>query len=418
MHIFHSPIPINADGVWELHEEPHEMLFSKTAFRGFELGLTLDYHLSTCVRGQKSLHEDLRKFLVAECKDLDTSQLPKTLLKSKSDKYRGFSAMQKAIRRGDAVLAWRAAHALLIAGEGSSMWRRLLVVALEDIGVGDPYAIALTLRAVMDKAIKLEIGELKLVWFLVQRLCAAPKSRDLCDLDVWCELSDHMHAPVGQTLWMEGTQLVNAASNLNEPFCNRLAALYRLSGKFPKMTPHGNPPVDRTLRHAYSAMQVPALFRYISLRGLAWAQSFMAMSIPLIWQMVCASPQVVTGEDPFHEHMDDVKIGNAYAATLDKHTWAGKAAITKFCFQAPIKEWFDAHPWVDAKASMERAVFYVEGAILAPRLVYCGSAELFWQVLQDKMKLNGFKSFDEGMEFYKLVGENMSLLHQLRTFSQ
>ena len=47
-----------------------------------------------------------------------------------------------------------------------------------------------------------------------------------------------------------------------------------------------------------------------------------------------------------------------------------------------------------------------------------GSAELFWRCCQDKMKLNGFKSFDEGMEFYQLVGENMSLLHQLRTFSQ
>ena len=69
------------------------------------------------------------------------------------------------------------------------MWRRLLVVALEDVGPGDPYGVALMLRAVTDKALRAEIGELKLVWYLVQRLAAAPKSRDLCDIDVWCELS-------------------------------------------------------------------------------------------------------------------------------------------------------------------------------------------------------------------------------------
>ena len=38
-----------------------------------------------------------------------------------------------------------------------------------------------------------------------------------------------------------------------------------------------------------------------------------------------------------------------------------------------MQKWFEAHPWVDAKKSMERAVFYVEGAILAPRLTYVGA---------------------------------------------
>ena len=39
------------------------------------------------------------------------------------------------------------------------------MVALEDVGPGDPYGVALMLRAVTDKALRAEIGELKLVWF-------------------------------------------------------------------------------------------------------------------------------------------------------------------------------------------------------------------------------------------------------------
>ena len=48
---------------------------------------------------------------------------------------------------------------------------------------------------------------------------------------------------------------------------DRLAAVYRLSGKFPKMTKHGNPPVDKALRHFHNAVRLPPLFRYIS-RGV------------------------------------------------------------------------------------------------------------------------------------------------------
>src|SRR5271166_654229 len=404
MHILHSPIPVNPAGLWELAEGPHELLFSKTALRGFELGLTLDYHLPSCSRGQQSLQSDLRKFLVAETKDLDTSELPKPVLKSKSDKYRGYSAMQKAIRRGDSLLGWRAAHALHASGDGSSMWRRLMVVGLEDVGIGDPYGAALVLLAVTDKALRAEVGDLKLIWYFVQRFAAAPKSRDLCDLDVWCEIGGHLDNPIGEMLWMGGEQLVNLAANPNDAFVNRLAAVYRLSGKFPKVTPHGNPPVDKGLRHFHKAVQLPPLFRYISTKGMGWAQSAMAMIMPLQWQMFCASHTAAAGCDPFGQYLDEVKIGGVYAASLDKHTWAGKAAIGKFCSHPSIQKWFEAHPWVDAKKSMERAVFYVEGAVLVPRLAYVGAGRLFWDILKDKLKTNGFKTFAEGMEFYKLVG--------------
>ena len=138
------------------------------------------------------------------------------------------------------------------------------------------------------------------------------------------------------------------------------------------------------------------------------------MIMPLVWQMVCASPIVTAGADPFLKFLDDVKIGNVYAATLDKHTWAGKAAIGKFCGHKPIRDWFEAHPWVDAKKAMERAVFYVEGALLVPRLSYAGAEQLYWDVLRDKLATNGFKSFEEGLEFYDLVGLNLAVLHKLR----
>lgn len=51
------------------------------------------------------------------------------------------SLLQKAVRRGDLTVARRAGHQLLHA-DPNRLWRRLMVVALEDIGLGDPEAAA------------------------------------------------------------------------------------------------------------------------------------------------------------------------------------------------------------------------------------------------------------------------------------
>jgi hypothetical protein len=52
------------------------------------------------------------------------------------------SLLQKAIRRGRKDLAFRAAAMLLI-GAPEKLWRRLVCIAFEDIGLGDLDTVAL-----------------------------------------------------------------------------------------------------------------------------------------------------------------------------------------------------------------------------------------------------------------------------------
>jgi replication-associated recombination protein RarA len=68
------------------------------------------------------------------------------------DRWLAASALQKAIRRGDAPTAQRAARTLY-RHDPRSAWRRLLVIAYEDIGIGAPAAvISTTLHSANPKA--------------------------------------------------------------------------------------------------------------------------------------------------------------------------------------------------------------------------------------------------------------------------
>ena len=60
-------------------------------------------------------------------------------------KWIALSCLQKAIRRGDGQLA-RSAAIRLHAISGNLLRRRLAVIAVEDIGLGDPSSIPQALR--------------------------------------------------------------------------------------------------------------------------------------------------------------------------------------------------------------------------------------------------------------------------------
>jgi replication-associated recombination protein RarA len=98
------------------------------------------------------------------------------------------SALQKAVRRGemDGAMYWAAE--LDRSGYGAWMWKRLLVIASEDVGVADPHLIA-TIRALRElhrEIAKKDPTEGRLqVLHAVYLLVRAPKSRALVMAACW-----------------------------------------------------------------------------------------------------------------------------------------------------------------------------------------------------------------------------------------
>ncbi len=94
-----------------------------------------------------------------------------------ADPYLLTSAMQKAVRRGNVEIARRAGHQLLVI-DRSRLWRRLAVVALEDIGIADiDVAAELVGIATMPAARRLLGGDTQALDITLVRACSAAKDR-------------------------------------------------------------------------------------------------------------------------------------------------------------------------------------------------------------------------------------------------
>ena len=101
-----------------------------------------------------------------------------------ADQYLLASLVQKAIRRGDVTIARRAAHQLL-ALDPSRLWRRLRVIALEDIGIGDmDVAAEMVGIAVHPELRRVLGGNVRALDYALTRACSAVKDRS----------ADHLHS--------------------------------------------------------------------------------------------------------------------------------------------------------------------------------------------------------------------------------
>jgi hypothetical protein len=93
------------------------------------------------------------------------------------DKHLLASLLQKAIRRGDLSVAGRAARRLLEI-DRPRLWRRLMVTALEDIGIGDVEASVLLIAAATNGRWRACLGgDELLLSHLLPRACSAIKDR-------------------------------------------------------------------------------------------------------------------------------------------------------------------------------------------------------------------------------------------------
>lgn len=105
---------------------------------------------------------------------------PERLAADADERWKLASALQKSVRRGHTHCAIRFA-VKLHAVEPAYAWKRLAIIALEDVGFGDPLSAALALLACRHHRFRVRIGELRTLAAVVTGLAEAVKSRAICD---------------------------------------------------------------------------------------------------------------------------------------------------------------------------------------------------------------------------------------------
>ncbi len=113
---------------------------------------------------------------------LQYSQFPNSSISTGDDGYYdSLSAFQKSIRGSDVDAALYYLARLIQAGDLDSIERRLLVIAYEDIGLGNPAAVARTCQAVETaRKIGFPEGGIPLSVAVID-LCLSPKSKSACN---------------------------------------------------------------------------------------------------------------------------------------------------------------------------------------------------------------------------------------------
>jgi len=342
---------------------------------------------------------------------------PKTGLQTKNHKWRVVSALQKCIRRGDADFARRCGSALMSGGEGDKLWHRLGVIAIEDIGLANPYLVAMVMLLSTRKGLRAQIGPRVVAFWAIDQLCKTAKSRDLTDLavniligDPEDEISNVATIPKPLDIFADESQTIMQRSVAHFAMFNKSVGLDK------KLPIRICSPSDRA--YAYSNIGLPTLLRYLCEKPVSAFNEPLGAPVPFIWSLMCQSDTMAIRKDPYYMQ-EYALIERLPAQAFDQFTYEGKRAVSYFMKScSEVKKFLDdanVFNEEDRRALIYEAIFYTEGGSLGTkRLTYDGWHKLFQELLTRYMIRYGLSGKNETFEFCDVVYNSIDTLNVAR----
>jgi MgsA AAA+ ATPase C terminal len=283
------------------------------------------------------------------------------------------SLLQKSIRRGEAEIAQHAALTFFKL-KGPAIWRRLMVIAFEDIGIGSVDALITTVAAAHDSTWrKSHGGDMRLAVYLAKALAEAPKDRSadyLCDARDHPTLTDFWQAMENASPESRLSHVRDEALGLPQRAVAALSALgIGLRGDISRST--GG---LEALLTTFDELEVPEELVAATRIAAARTREKITAMVPLIWLAARNSNKAVCDRPiPPLVKADDVPL---YA--LDKHTRLGREAIWRFaCKNDSVRACLARFvPARQTRSAAYIAAFYVDAAPVARRLMWDQSEKL------------------------------------------
>jgi hypothetical protein len=283
------------------------------------------------------------------------------------------SLLQKSIRRGERQIAQRAAITL-VNMRGAAIWRRLVVIAFEDVGVGSIDALTSTVAAASDATWRRACGgDICVAAFIADMLADKAKDRSADYLGVANEhpgLSDFAAAIASETVEAQLSVVQDPARSLPQ----RAIAALIASGFGSRADASRKRDLDALLA-LYGELGAPdELIAATATAALRTREPITAL-VPLIWLAVGPGERLV--ESPCSLPQSPV-IGGVPLYAFDKHTRLGKQAIRELVrSDAAVRSCLrDSVPEPRWQAAVEIAAFYADAAPIAKRLDWAQSRSL------------------------------------------
>ncbi len=289
------------------------------------------------------------------------------------DRWLAASALQKAIRRADALTAQRAVRTLYRYDPRSAR-RRLLVIACEDIGIGAPGAvIATTLRSANAKAYRVAEEEEAAALAISQMLAAAPKDRS-ADLLFAIVLHDPALENARSTCRsVSVARRLEFVADPTLPLQERALAAWHSSGVEERGERRVGPGDLGGLMRTYAALGVPQPLLEAVGFTLKKTRAPFVLTLPLLWlEAAEGKRELVDTLLPPSSLINGVPL-----CAIDRHTRLGRQAIGRFAREnAEIAQFLSKHVRGSREAALGKAVFYADSALTRPTLHWRQSAEI------------------------------------------
>lgn len=286
------------------------------------------------------------------------------------DRWLAASALQKAIRRGDALTAGRAVRTLY-QYDPRSAWRRLLVIAYEDIGVGALDAVVTTtVRGA--KARREAGGDEAAALQTSQMLATAAKDRSA---DLMFAIVLHHPALKSARSRLRSVSVDRRLEWVADPTlscCERALAAWHSSGVEERGEPRVGPGDLGGLMRTYAVLGVPEPLLEVVRLALKKTRAPFVLMLPLLWL------EAAEGEIELVDSLlpPSGLINGVPLCAIDKHTRLGRQAIGRFAREnAEIAQFLKKHARGSRDAALGMAVFYADGALTRPTLRWRRSAE-------------------------------------------
>jgi hypothetical protein len=329
---------------------------------------------------------------------------------AKLDPYAASSLLQKAIRRGDANLAERAANRLYQL-RGKNIWRRFLIIAFEDVGVGSAGALVKTAAECVDPSYGAEIDPRRCLGAITRMLAEAPKDRS----------ADHLIGAAWSHPGFAEARLVvdglshSARLDLVEEaevsLSVRAIAAWRASGlKWGAM--RGKPHHLSDLMATYTRLGVPDDLMLATQEAAARTREPIVIMAPLLWLAARqeGAPSVVACPLPDAPELHGVPL-----YTFDKHTAIGKGAIHRFARECKgVRDALNFFvPEESAQDVACMAAFYADAAPVSRRLLWPDAEALEALGVEADMMRAGAPSEGVG-PIQRVVRDNLGHLNMIR----
>ncbi|MGA8146775.1 MAG: hypothetical protein WB870_04265 [Gallionellaceae bacterium] len=340
---------------------------------------------------------------------LKAYNLPDNLMLPVADKWVLVSNLQKCVRRG-LVKTAQATSLRLLEIDADYFWRRLPVIAMEDIGFGNPALCLDVLKTFRRKKLHDELGVERLALYFVEQLAGSLKSRALCEAIVMIEYCVRQEELAAHFKAMTDTQLLGQTNNHGLPFIERLLALRHLCGY--REYAHGRsttvakarPDLMREIVWQFGLDDVEA---QMFLRGQGCTHD-LNIAVPLVAEMLHA------GEvNEQRTKLEQESVNGILLAALDQYSRIGKRCLAEFSRTEPMRELLDRWQGVDSVAVVSRAVFAIEGGCLDRWLVFSGSDGLHEQLNRYYLERVGFTD-EQYQKVLTHTAQHLGLLNDIR----